>query len=93
VPCTVNAYATAATALCSSYLPPDGGIVHGPVDYGKEPVIYWFKVPRERQHAYMKAYRTRKADNPTLGACWQGTQRNVLGSSASRNPFRATSRN
>jgi hypothetical protein len=70
VPCTVDAYATAATALCSSYMPPNGGTVHGPVVDGKEPVIYWFNVPRERQHAYMKAYRTRKADNPSLGACW-----------------------
>lgn len=70
VPCTVDAYATAASAVCTSYLPPTGGTVQGPVLDGNEPVMYWFNVPREHQHAYMKAYRTRKADNPSLGACW-----------------------
>jgi hypothetical protein len=70
VPCTVDAYATAATTLCPSYLPPNGGTVEGPVLDGNQSVVYWFNVPRERQHAYMKAYRTRKAGNPSLGACW-----------------------
>lgn len=69
VRCTVDAYATAETAVCSAHVKPTDTVFPQFAEH-IDPVVFWFNIPKIKQHEYMMAYKAYKKANPNVGACW-----------------------
>lgn len=65
-PCTVDAFASQQTALCSTFCQPNAPIFeHTAPDCN----VYWIHCPKQLQSDYLALYRKAKLRNPTIGAC------------------------